>query len=217
MREKERRERTRLGAMCIGERIHTVRFGGKVFGQVQGDAAAVQGLSFSLPPLFSSYTSLPLSLVAASSRFLDLSFPLLSQSLREEKPFFLPAVPPLSHSFIPPLRVRRRGCSFRFSSLGISLRCARGDLGARPPTRELVNYFAQRDTSFLTLVRLLLPSDPAFLSPSFLYLTAFRDLPLFEARCTLYICGDSDARGGGFRAQRQGIRVSKGALSRVPT
>ena len=52
-----------------------------------------------------------------------------------------------------------RFVSFRFSSLRISLRYARGDLGAQPPTRELVNYFAQRDTSFMLL-------DP-FLSLSF--------------------------------------------------
>lgn len=51
--ERERGERTRLGAMCIGERIHIVaRFGGKVFGQVQGDAAPLLSLSLSLASFF---------------------------------------------------------------------------------------------------------------------------------------------------------------------
>lgn len=58
--------------MCIGERIHIVRFGGKVFGQVQGDAAA--GSLFS-----SRYASLcPLALT--SSRF-------FASSLRREALF----------------------------------------------------------------------------------------------------------------------------------
>lgn len=56
--------------------------------------------------------------------------------------------------------------SFRFSSLRINLWCARGDLGARPPTRELVNYFAQRDTSFLTLSHFLLLSHSLSFSVS---------------------------------------------------
>lgn len=61
-----------------------------------------------------------------------------------------------SSSFLSVFNDRSSGLlvSFRFSSLGISLWCARGDLGARPPTRELVNYFAQRDTSFLALLHL---------------------------------------------------------------
>lgn len=42
-----------------------------------------------------------------------------------------------------------RFVSFRFVSFFVS--DARGDLGAQPPTRELVNYFAQRDTSFMLL------------------------------------------------------------------
>lgn len=69
-REGERRERTRLGAMCIGERIHIVRFGGKVFGQVQGDAAAG-----SLSLLFSLVSfSLASFLRLSSSLFLSLRF-----------------------------------------------------------------------------------------------------------------------------------------------
>lgn len=73
-----------------------------------------------------------------------------------------------------PLGLWYQGCSFRlvsfrFSSLRISLRYARGDLGAQPPTRELVNYFAQRDTSFM----LLSPLDPSL------------PLSLFHARFTL--------------------------------
>lgn len=147
--------------MCIGERIHTVRFGGKVFGQVQGDAAAVQDLSLTL--LF----SLLLTLLSVLSITFFFS-PMLSHCRVVSFPRSFSRVPsyfsvspsqgeaclPFSLSFSfcpfsPPLLPSGLLVSFRFSSLGISLRCARGDLGARPPTRELVNYFAQRDTSFL--------------------------------------------------------------------
>lgn len=102
-KERERRERTRLGAMCIGERIHIVRFGGKVFGQVQGDAAA-GSLLFS--PSSLSYRLVFSRLVSTPLLFLSLSFSLF--------------------------RLCPSGLlvSFRFSSLRISLWCARGDLGA---------------------------------------------------------------------------------------
>lgn len=99
-RERKRRKRTRLGAMCIGERIHIVRFGEKVFGQVQGDAA--------VGPLLSS-RSTPL--------ILSLSHHLVSSAfLREEKPPLS-----LSYSLAHDFALTRRDCSSRFSSLGISL------------------------------------------------------------------------------------------------
>lgn len=201
--------------MCIGERIHTVRFGGKVFGQVQGDAAAVQDLSLTL--LFSLLLTLLsvlsitffFSLIAASSRFLGLSFPLISQSLlRKEKPSFLS----LSFSFCPfspPLLPSGLLVSFRFSSLGISLRCARGDLGARPPTRELVNYFAQRDTSFLLssvpYCHHLILSCSLSLSLSLLLSFEIFRSPKCTTRCALYI--RAEVRFG--RARRRFLNSDK--------
>ena len=129
-----------MGAMCIGERIHIVRFGGKVFGQVQGDAAAGSLLSSRCDSLLFSRSR--------NVSFLRLFF--------KKRSLLLLPPPSLSLSLsLSPSRFRARPSglfvSFRFSFLKISLWCARGDLGARPPTRELVNYFAQRDTSFLTL------------------------------------------------------------------
>lgn len=100
----------------------------------------------------------------------------------------------------------RQGCSFRFvsfrfSSLRISLWCARGDLGARPPTRELVNYFAQRDTSFLTLPHFLLLSHS-------LSLSLFLSFDLRRApRC------NPNARRRFPSSDK--LCISKGALSRV--
>lgn len=205
--------------MCIGERIHTVRFGGKVFGQVQGDAAAVQDLSLTLlfsllltllsvlsitfffSPMLSHcrVVSFPRSFARARARsllFLSLSF------ARRSLPFSL------SFSFCPfspPLLPSGLLVSFRFSSLGISLRCARGDLGARPPTRELVNYFAQRDTSFLLssvpYCHHLILSCSLSLSLSLSY-SLSRSSALRSARhvarCISAPRCDSDARGGGF-------------------
>lgn len=110
------------------------------------------------------------------------------------------------------LRGRYQGCSFRlvsfrFSSLRISLRYARGDLGAQPPTRELVNYFAQRDTSFMVLPSILL-APAAFLPPSGSHVRALshppshvrsRFLSFCRARDRLAydICSEVQSGGGG--------------------
>ena len=87
-----------MGAMCIGERIHIVaRFGGKVFGQVQGDAALLLSLSF-LPPfsfspvrsltnspivrIFASHNPLSPSLLLTNRLFCQFLAPPLFRSLR---------------------------------------------------------------------------------------------------------------------------------------
>jgi len=100
--ERERGERTRLGAMCIGERIHIVRFGGKVFGQVQGDAAAAAAAA-------AAGLSLSLSLSSSLSRTVPFPPP---ASFARRNPFFLLFLPfPLSSSVFDH---HSQGCSFRF-------------------------------------------------------------------------------------------------------
>lgn len=177
--------------MCIGERIHTVRFGGKVFGQVQGDAAAG-----SLSPVSLALRS-PLCLAPASSRFL---LPPSRGETFSSSSSFLPL--PLSLCLQRSPVGTARFVSFRFSSLGISLQCARGDLGARPPTRELVNYFAQRDIVFgspsplfLSLSPSLPPSTSLF---SFLSFCPFCSILRFPKRrvapCTFASMCNPDTR-----------------------
>lgn len=174
--------------MCIGERIHIVaRFGGKVFGQVQGDAAPLLSLSLSrllflflpfvhslillscayspLTILFFLRPSSPTNrlfcqfLAPFLSLFLSLSSTLERAVYKTHEVYVYvcrihsssSSTTPCRPAGISGLLVSSRFVSFRFSSPRISLRYARGDLGAQPPTRELVNYFAQRDTSFMLL------------------------------------------------------------------
>lgn len=104
-----------------------------------------------------------------------------------------PPPPPRPSPRLLPLGLWYQGCSFRlvsfrFSSLRISLRYARGDLGAQPPTRELVNYFAQRDTSFM-LLSPLDPSLPPSLSLPRTVHTLSRSVPHRRSRFLSFLLG----------------------------
>lgn len=95
-----------------------------------------------------------------------------------------------------------RFVSFRFSSLRISLRYARGDLGAQPPTRELVNYFAQRDTSFMALLPsvlscLLLPFRAVRTFAPRFSLAGVRAFSHCPGRVAYDICSEVQPGGGG--------------------
>lgn len=182
-------------------------------------------LSFSLFSLhFSPFSlslsfSLPCSLIAASSRFLGLSFPLISQSLlRKEKPSFLSLF-----LFLPLLASALAVGAARFVSFFVSgdkptVRSRR----SRRPTAYTRTRQLLRTTRHIVsaLLRPLLPSsDPVLFPLSFsLSLTLFRDLPLSEVHDTLRVVyprrGAIRTRAEAVSEQRQGICVSKGALSR---
>lgn len=158
--------------MCIGERIHTVWFEEKVFGQVQGDAAAATAaagsLSFSLLAALLSDLS-PSCIVS----FLRLSFTRRSSLLSS----LAPRSPVGAARFV----------SFRFSSLWISPRCARGDLGAYTRTRQLLRTTRHIVSSSPLLLTLFL-----YCSLSLFRSFAFRNRDIL--RDVIRMCG------GGFRA-----------------
>lgn len=215
--------------MCIGERIHTVRFGGKVFGQVQGDAAAVQDLSLTL--LF----SLLLTLLSVLSITFFFS-PMLSHCRVVSFPrSFVPSYFSVSPSqgeaflslslflFLPLLASALAVGAARFVSFFVSgdkptVRSRR----SRRPTAYTRTRQLLRTTRHIVsaLLRPLLPSsDPVLFPLSFsLSLTLFRDLPLSEVHDTLRVVyprrGAIRTRAEAVSEQRQGICVSKGALSR---
>lgn len=119
------------------------------------------------------------------------------------------------------LLVSSRFVSFRFSSPRISLRYARGDLGAQPPTRELVNYFAQRDTSFMLLdpfLSLSLSSCARFTRSRSVSLSSSLALSLLLARArgrlAYDICGEVQS-GGSFQVATKCVSRRPSALLRV--
>lgn len=167
-------------------------------------------LSFSLfsSSLFSPFSlslsfSLPCSLIAASSRFLGLSFPLISQSLlRKEKPSFLSLF-----LFLPLLASTLAVGAARFVSFFVSgdkptVRSRR----SRRPTAYTRTRQLLRTTRHIVsaLLRPLLPSsDPVLFPLSFsLSYSLSRSSALRSARhvarCISAPRCDSDARGGGF-------------------
>lgn len=164
-------------------------------------------LSFSLFSLhFSPFSlslsfSLPCSLIAASSRFLGLSFPLISQSLlRKEKPSFLSLFLPLLASAL--AVGAARFVSFFVSGDKPTVRSRR----SRRPTAYTRTRQLLRTTRHIVsaLLRPLLPSsDPVLFPLSFsLSYPLSRSSALRSARhvarCISAPRCDSDARGGGF-------------------
>lgn len=199
--------------MCIGERIHTVRFGGKVFGQVQGDAAAVQDLSLAL--LFSLLLTL-LSVLSITFFFSPMlshcrvvSFP------RSFVPSYFSVSPSQGEAFLSlslslsaPSRLRScavgaaRFVSFFVSGDKPTVRSRR----SRRPTAYTRTRQLLRTTRHIVsaLLRPLLPSsDPVLFPLSFsLSYSLSRSSALRSARhvarCISAPRCDSDARGGGF-------------------
>lgn len=201
--EREREERTRLGAMCIGERIHTVRFGGKVFGQVQGDAAAGSLSCFSRSP----FASLPRSRIV----------PFSSTSFAKRNPLFFLLLSSLA-SFSLSSTIARRYCSFRFVSFFVSgdKPTVRSRRSRRPTaytrTRQLLRTTRHRFWLSFTSPSLPLPlSFRSYRSARFARSSVFRSGALHPAhsrRCAI------QTRGGGFRTTKY---VYRKARERVPT
>lgn len=153
--------------MCIGERMHTVRFEGKVFGQVQGDAAAGSLLSsrcISLLPFSSAVTSL-LHRLASSCFLLP---PLRGEILSSSFPSSFSSFSPIYLSFClqrssvgaarfvsffvsgdkPMVRSRRSRRPTAYTRTRQLLRTTRHIVSGSPPSLSF---------SLFLIVRLLLP------------------------------------------------------------